>query len=76
MPLYLYQWARSRKNSPKKIYAPEVKNFLGGGGRCPGPSIDTNGQEVSKIFQRQFFHALRKKLEVRHHLRRIADVTA
>jgi len=30
----------------------------------PRPSIDTNGQEVSKMFQRKSFHASMKKLEV------------
>jgi hypothetical protein len=44
-----------------------VKNFLGGGGCCPGPSIDTNGQEVSKMFQKKSFHALMKKVEVFGH---------
>ena len=30
----------------------------------PRPSIDTNGQEVSKMFQKKSFHASMKKLEV------------
>jgi hypothetical protein len=33
----------------------------------PRPSIDTNGQEVSKMFQKKFFHASMKKLEATGH---------
>jgi hypothetical protein len=50
---------------PKENIRVSSEDFLGGGARCPGPSIDTNGQEPSKIFQRKIFHVLMKNLGVR-----------
>jgi hypothetical protein len=40
---------------PKENIRASSEELFGDGGRCPGPSIDTNGQEVSKMFQKNPF---------------------
>ena len=49
---------------PKENIRASSEEFLGAA-RCSGPSIGTNGQEPSKMFQRKIFHALLKNLNVR-----------
>jgi hypothetical protein len=63
---------KSEKVPKENIHASN-EEFFGAAGAAPSPSIDTNGQEVSKMFQKKFFHASMRNLDVPA---RNADVTA
>jgi hypothetical protein len=68
---------KKSKKLPKENMRASSEEFFRGGGRCPGPSIDTNGQEVSTIFQQKFFRGPVKNLGHTGYFRRgMIDVTA
>jgi hypothetical protein len=49
---------------PKENIRASNEEFFGAADAAPSPSIDTNGQEVSKMFQTKFFHASLRNLDV------------